>query len=214
MVGEPGALAPDEVAKAQADGAVVLDARSPEAFGAAHVPGALNVGLGSSFSTWAGTVLAAGAQVVLVLDRPADDLWEATWQLLRVGYAPPVGWLAGGMHAWRTSGRPFASLVQLSVHELHDRLAGDRHGLAVLDVRQPAEWAEGHIAGATFITGGELPGRLDDVPEASTVAVVCGSGYRSSVAASLLAAAGHAAVNVLGGMTAWTNAGYPVEQAG
>jgi hydroxyacylglutathione hydrolase len=81
----------------------------------------------------------------------------------------------------------------------------------VLDVRQPAEWADGHIAGATFVTGAELPGRIDDIPDAAVVATVCGSGYRSSVAASLLAAHGRTVINVLGGMTAWNTARYPTQ---
>lgn len=209
VLGEPPALDPEGFERARADGAVVLDTRAPEAFGAAHVPGALNVGAGSSFATWAGTVLGEGARTVVVLDRP-DDLWDVTWHLLRIGYPPPVGWLAGGMLAWRTAARPLASIEQITVHELRERVARDE--VAVLDVRQPAEWAGGHIPGATFVTGGELPSRLDDVPDARAVATVCGSGYRSSVAASLLAAGGRRVVNVLGGMSAWDAAGFPTER--
>ncbi len=78
----------------------------------------------------------------------------------------------------------------------------------VLDVRQPAEWAAGHVEGAVFITGAELPGRLDDVPRDKPLAVMCGSGYRSSVSASLLACRGLDVTNVLGGMSAWDAAGY------
>jgi hydroxyacylglutathione hydrolase len=208
VLGEPPALTPADFAAAVADGAVVVDTRSVEAFGAAHIPGALNVGLSSSFATWAGTVVPDGARVLLVLDRPGD-LWEVTWQLLRIGYSLPEGWLAGGMMAWRTAARPIHAIAQISVHDLKARLdAGD---VAVLDVRQPAEWAAGHIAGATFITGGELPAGLDDVPAAPVVATVCGSGYRSAVASSLLAAHGHHVINVLGGMTAWNNAHYPID---
>lgn len=208
VLGEPPALAPDAFAEAQADGAVVLDARSAEAFGAAHIPGALNVGLSSSFATWSGTVLADGARVLLVLDRPGD-LWDATWQLLRIGYDLPVGWLAGGMMAWRTAARPLEAIPQITVHELRSRL--DAGEVTVLDVRQPAEWAAGHIPGAAFVTGADLPARLDDVPDAAVVATVCGSGYRSSVASSLLAARGRSVINVLGGMAAWNTAHYPTE---
>jgi hydroxyacylglutathione hydrolase len=210
-LGEPPALPPEQFAATQADGAIVLDTRPADAFGAAHVPGARNAGLGSAFATWAGTVLPPDTRVLLVLDRP-DDLWEATWHLLRIGYAPPVGWLAGGMMAWRTSGRTFSQIPQISVHELKTRL--DRNDdLAVLDVRQPAEWADGHIPGATFITGAELPARLQDAPGGPEVATVCGSGYRSSVASSVLAAEGRRVVNVLGGMAAWNNAGYPTTRS-
>ncbi|MBW3575365.1 MAG: MBL fold metallo-hydrolase [Actinobacteria bacterium] len=206
VLGEPPALQPEEVTHLQADGAVVVDARAPEAFGAAHIPGALNVGLGPSFATWAGTVLPEGARVVLVLDRP-DDLWEAAWQLLRVGYDPPVGWLAGGMRTWRRS-RDIAHLAQITVHELRGRLQRDEVDL--LDVRQPAEWAAGHVPEAVFVTGAELPARAHELPDGKPLAVICGSGYRSSVSASLLAARrGLPVLNVLGGMAAWKQAGYP-----
>ncbi|MDQ6617028.1 MAG: rhodanese-like domain-containing protein [Actinomycetota bacterium] len=109
----------------------------------------------------------------------------------------------------RTAARPLRAIPQITVQDLKARV--DRGELAVVDVRQPAEWAAGHIPGARFITGAELPARLDDVPDAPVVATVCGSGYRSSVAASLLAAHGQRVVNVLGGMTAWNNAHYPTD---
>jgi hydroxyacylglutathione hydrolase len=205
---EPPALGPDAVRWAALDGAVVLDTRSPEAFGAAHVPGALNVGQGASFPTWAGTVLDEDATVVLVLDSPAD-LWPVAWDLLRIGYRLPIGWLAGGMPAWRTAALDLDRLPQITVHELRRRLAAGEVDL--LDVRQPAEWAEGHVEGAAFITGGELPQRLHDVRRTGRpLAVACGSGYRSSVAASLLDARTDLdVINVLGGMSAWKAAGYP-----
>lgn len=208
VLGEPPALTVDEFEDAIADGALVVDARSAEAFGGAHIPGALNVGLGSSFSTWAGTIVPEGARVLLVLDRP-DDLWEATWQLLRIGYDLPVGWLSGGMFAWRTAAKPLETTPQVTVHELRDRLSG----FHVLDVRQPGEWANGHIPDAQFITGAELPGRIDEVPDDLPLAVVCGSGFRSSASGSLLKQQGRdRVVNVIGGMSAWDAAGYETEE--
>lgn len=205
---EPPALQPDDFAAQIESGALVVDTRSAEAFGGAHVPGAVNVGLGSSFSTWAGTIIPDGARVLLVLDRPGD-LWDATWQLLRIGYDLPVGWLAGGIFAWRTAARPLETAPQISVHELHDRL-DEFH---VLDVRQPGEWTEGHIPGAQFITGAELPERFDEVPSDRAVAVVCGSGYRSSASGSFLRHKGHEYItNVLGGMSAWNSANYETKE--
>ncbi len=207
VLAEPPALSVTAFADKQGAGALALDTRSPEAFSGGHSPGALNVGLGSAFATWAGTVLPEGADILLVLDRP-DDLWEVTWQLLRIGYPSPIGWLSGGMTAWRTAARPIQTTPQITVHELKAQL--DSGQVDVLDVRQPAEWAAGHIEAAMFITGAELPGRLDEVPTDKSLAVICGSGYRSSVAASLLTREGRLPpLNVAGGMTAWQAAGYP-----
>ncbi|MDQ3885788.1 MAG: rhodanese-like domain-containing protein [Actinomycetota bacterium] len=210
QLAEPPALTVAEFAQQQQAGALILDTRAPEAFGGGHVPGALNVGLGSAFTTWAGTVLPDQAAVLLVLDQP-EDLWEATWQLLRIGYPLPRGWLRGGMTAWRTTARPVRSIPQITVHELKTRL--DRGEIELLDVRQPAEWHAGHVGGARWITGAELLDRADEVPDTRPLAVACGSGYRSSVATSLLAHRGLPnVVNVTGGMSAWNNAGYPVER--
>lgn len=203
---EPPALIPDEFERAIDDDTFVVDVRSPEAFAGGHLSGSLNVPNGGSFSTWAGTVLPEGARVLLVLDHPSE-LWEVIWQLLRIGYDLPAGWLSKGVAAWQTSGRRLEILGQMDVHELHSRLgAGD---IEVLDVRQPAEWDGGHIDGATFITGAELPERLRDVPDGSPVAVVCSSGSRSSICASLLVRSGRSEIfNVPGGMSAWSGAGH------
>ena len=204
---EPLALTPAELEARATDGAVVVDARAEEAYWGGHIPGAVNVPLGSAFPTWAGTVIPDGATIALVLDDP-DDLWDATWELLRIGYDVPVGWLSGGMLAWRRTGRDVRSRPQMTVRELE--AARDDPGVVVLDVRQPAERAGGHIPGSSYITGAELPARAGEVPFDRRVAVVCGSGFRSSVAASLLESMGHEhVVNVTGGMSAWRAAGFP-----
>jgi hydroxyacylglutathione hydrolase len=205
---EPPALTPRQFEQQQQAGAVVVDCRQVEAF-SAHIPGALNIGLSSSFSTWAGTVLPANATTLLVLDSP-NDLWEASWQLLRIGFSAPAGWLAGGMFAWRTTGKPLHMLPQVTIWDLHHHLQ-QKQDVEVLDVRQPGEWASGHIGNAQFITGSELPRRFKEVDTNRQVAVVCGSGYRSSVAASFLQHHGYKnVVNVLGGMSAWKAAELPI----
>ncbi|GJL51578.1 MAG: MBL fold metallo-hydrolase [Nitrospirales bacterium] len=206
---EPPALSPQQFERKQQEGGIVLDCRQAEAF-SSHIPGALNVGLGSSFPTWAGTVLPAEATVYLVLDGP-DDLKEVIWHLLRIGYPPPAGWLAGGMFAWRTASRPLQMLPQWSVQNLSEQLQKNSE-LQVLDVRQPAEWSAGHIPRAQYISGSELPHRIEEVDPKKAVAVICGSGYRSSVSASLLQHHGYKnVINVLGGMAAWKQAEFPLQ---
>jgi hydroxyacylglutathione hydrolase len=209
VLSEPPALQPKEFARRITEGALVVDCRAPEAFAGAHIPGALNVGAGTSFPTWAGSILPEDADLLLVVDDPAQ-LWDIYWKLLRIGYREPSGWLAGGMMAWRTSAQPLGSLPQWTPRELEARRR-ERNDLFILDVRQPAEWKAGHVPDAHHISGGELPEQLDNVPKEKPVAVYCGSGYRSSVAASLLRRSGHRNVyNVIGGFAAWEAEQLPV----
>jgi hydroxyacylglutathione hydrolase len=151
--------------------------------------------------------------LILVLERP-DDLWQVCWELLRIGYELPKGWLAGGMLAWRTAGMPIDVLPQWTIWQLRRNLERDRN-LMVLDVRQPAEWTAGHIAEALHISGAQITRRADEIPKEPPVAVICGSGFRSSVAASVLKRRGHKEVfNVLGGMTGWQAEDLPVTRGG
>jgi hydroxyacylglutathione hydrolase len=208
VLADPPPLGVDQFERMRRDGAIVLDCRSPEAF-SAHIPGALNVGVGNAFPTWAGSVLPYGTPLILVLERPGD-LWEVCWQLLRIGYDLPRGWLADGMLAWRTAGMPIDVLPQLTIWQLRRSIENDRD-LVVLDVRQPAEWSAGHIPKAVHVTGAEIASRADEIPKDRPVAAICGSGYRSSVAASVLKRRGHKEVfNVLGGMTGWQTEDLPV----
>ncbi|WP_447985497.1 MBL fold metallo-hydrolase [Nitrospira sp. Nam74] len=210
---EPPALSPASFKKACERGGLVLDCRPPEAFGGGHIPGALNAGLTPSFPTWAGTVLPPEQPYLLVMER-RDDLWTVCWHLLRIGYELPQGWLAGGMHEWRTAALPLQAIAQWTVWEL-DAARKRMPEILVLDVRQPQEWRDGHIGGAKYITGAELPRRMHEVPKDQPVAVICGSGYRSSVSASLLAHHGYQNLkNVLGGMAAWRKAGLPTTAPG
>ena len=210
MVAEPPALTVDLFAKLRDGGGIVLDTRRTEAFAGGHVPGALHVAIEGSFATWAGTILPDGAETLLVLDR-AEDLWEATWHLLRIGYPPPAGWLVGGMQGWRTTGMDVEGAAQLSVRSVAEGL---REGsLRVLDVRQPEEWAQGHVEGASFMTGADVPARIEELPPADgrPLAVICGGGFRSSVITSLLVSLGRSdAATVVGGMGAWRADGLPI----
>lgn len=116
------------------------------------------------------------------------------------------------MQAWRTTARDIDILPQWTVQMLKARLEKDSE-LLVLDVRQPAEWVASHIERAQFVTGGELPGQIDEVATDRPIATICGRSYRSSVSASLLQHHGHSnVVNVLSGRIAWNSAGFPITQ--
>ncbi|MGB8509982.1 MAG: rhodanese-like domain-containing protein, partial [Pyrinomonadaceae bacterium] len=142
----PAALTPREVAAHAEGGGVVLDIRTAEEFGAGHVPGAVNVGLGGQFASWAGSLVPMNASLVLVADSE-ELIAEAVLRLARVGHENVKGFLRGGMSAWHGAGLESATIEQISVAELRRRLDA-RHGLSVLDVRRPAEYAAGHVPDA------------------------------------------------------------------
>ena len=204
---QPVALSPAAFASAVEGGAVVVDTRHQLAFGGSHIPGALGIGLDPDLSTWAGWVAPYDRPLVLVLESEGD-LEEVVTRLARVGLDRVDGYLEGGMDAWIRDSRPLQPLPQLSTREVLDR----RQTLTVLDVRTQEEWEEGHIEGAIHVMGGHLQDRLEVLPDRQAeVAVLCGSGYRSTVAASILQRHGFRQVrNVPGGMDAWDSEGLPV----
>jgi hydroxyacylglutathione hydrolase len=195
--------------------ATVIDLRRPEAFGGAHIPGALNIGAGQNLSMWAAWV-APYDRPILLVGEEHTNLDEAQRSLIRVGLDDIRGYLKGGMSAWIERGLAQRHIPQISVKELADRLR--RHSTArrpfVLDVRSPGEWEAGHIDGAWHIPGGSLPQRANEVPDDFPVYVICGSGYRSSIAASVLARVKgrHELINVAGGMGAWNAQQLPTSQ--
>jgi rhodanese-related sulfurtransferase len=203
----PSSLSPAAVREKTAGGAVVLDTRPSNEYGAAHVPGALNIGLGGQFASWAGTLLPLETPIVLAAEDP-ERLDEARTRLARVGLETVPGYLDGGVEAWERAGLPLAKTEQIDVAELKERIAEDP-SLQVLDVRRPPEYASGHIAGAVSLPLGELAKRAAALDRSRPVAVICASGYRSSTATSLLERLGFPrSTNVVGGMNAWNAAGY------
>ena len=207
--GEP--LTPAQVADRMAAGVLVIDARSPAAFGAGHLPGAAFAGLGPNFTAWLGWLAPYDRDLILVLEDD-EQFIAARTELRRIGLDRVAGYLEGGIAAWCADGREVVTLPQMTVRELGERLAGGAGGLTVLDVRGDDEWANGHIPGAVHRHAGEIAqGAGVPVPTRGPVAVICGSGYRSSVAGSLLQGRGQAnPINVIGGMEAWQAAGLPM----
>jgi hydroxyacylglutathione hydrolase len=189
---------------------VVVDLRDQLAFGGGHLPGALGIGVSGSLSTWAAWIVPYETPILLVAESEAD-VEPAVRALVRVGLDDVRGWLAGGMGAWRRQGLPIDTLPQMSIPELAAALENGR-SVDVLDVRADGEWSAGHIDGALHVHGGLVGERLGELPRnGRPLAVICGSGYRSTAVASALKRAGFDNVrNVPGGMGAWRSAGLPV----
>jgi hydroxyacylglutathione hydrolase len=184
---------------------LIVDVRSKEAFAATHIPGAINIPAGPTLATWAGWVLPYDRPTLIVVDNP-NQMPEVTTQLLRVGFDDIQGYLEGGMDAWQNSGYEIGTLPMTSVHALSKQL----DEVTVLDARTEKEWNAGHVEGAIHIHGGTLQSNFELVPRDKPVVVICGSGYRGSIAASFLKREGYENVsNVPGGMSAWKSAGLP-----
>jgi hydroxyacylglutathione hydrolase len=204
-------LAGDDLDGALTRGAIVVDARSAEAHALARIPGSLSIPAGSSFGTWLGWMVDADTPVVLLVHR-TGDLDDLSRQALRIGYEAMAGHIDGGFEGWRRSGRPVEVGRAYDVDALaRDLAAGGDTAPFVIDVRQAAEFESGHVPGAVHIGAGELPDRLEALPGDRAIATVCASGYRSSVAASVLRARGFERVMaVRGGVPDWEARGYPV----
>jgi len=205
----PQALTPER-AQEQAD--VLLDVRSATDFGAGHVPGSVNIGLGGQFAMWAGSLIPLNAAIVIIADTGAQ-VDEAVLRLARVGIENVKGYLEGGVQAWRDAGLPVETIPQLSVAELKEQMADSE--LQIVDVRRPGEYVNGHVPRALNAPLASLDKSLGPLPlqKNKPTAVICAGGYRSSAAASLLQKQGFSnLLNVSGGTGAWVNAGYPVEK--
>lgn len=194
VLGRPGVPAHLDAAgfaAAVAAGAHVVDGRGRAQFAAGHLPGSLNIELTDSFASYVGWFVPFGAAVALLLPEPLGEaLEEATTQLFRIGYDRVAGALAGGLAAWTASGGPVESYPTTTIEALHADTVAGRDAYA-LDVRDPHEWREdGVIPGAIRIPLGDLSGRLASIPRGAPITVMCKSGARASIAASLLDAAG------------------------
>jgi hydroxyacylglutathione hydrolase len=187
---------------------VLIDTRSILAFGSAHIPGALNIGGSPMLSIWAGSLLDPEKPILLVLEND-NDLDEIVRLFIRTGFTKFAGYLVGGMKAWDNAGYPFAQIPQMSVHDLKKN--GQR--FQILDVRSNREWKGGHVPGARHIFLSELRTRIGELDPNKPTAVYCATGYRASIAASILKAEGFAEIsNVPGSWHAWKKAKYPVER--
>jgi glyoxylase-like metal-dependent hydrolase (beta-lactamase superfamily II)/rhodanese-related sulfurtransferase len=184
-------LSPDGLRTAIAGGAHLVDGRGRRAFANGHLPGSLNIELTDSFASYVGWFVPFGASIVLVLPDPLDEaVDEATAHLFRIGYDRIGGVLEGGTDAWVAAGGALESYAVTTAREAAQEVAGGT-GSQLLDVRYPNEWRdEGVVAGAIELSIGDLQERLDTLPRDRPITVMCKSGARASIAASMLDAAG------------------------
>jgi hydroxyacylglutathione hydrolase len=205
-------LTPRQVELKRAEGALLVDIRTDLQFDDAHVGGAiaitaLRAGFGSKLA-W----LADHEQEVVLIGRDDADALHAADLAAAVGVTRFGGYLAGGMTSWREDRRPVERIERVALDALHERWEADRDRFQVLDVRERDEWDAGHIPGSASTPYHDLDGVPSDLDAQRPIAVVCASGQRAAVGASLLQARGASEVwhVVDGGVPRWERSGWPL----
>lgn len=193
------ALSVDEFKNLMDKEVIILDTRHAEKFTSGFVPGSFSIGLEGRFAEWAGSLLPFDRTILLVTEPGKEK--ESVVRLARVGFNKMSGYLDGGFEAWKHAGEPIDMIVDIEADELIMDLPHDKN-LVVLDVRKPAEYADGHLKNAVNLPLDDLtdPGNMGDIEEHHNLYVHCAGGYRSVIAASMLKRQGiHNLRNVLGG---------------
>jgi hydroxyacylglutathione hydrolase len=206
-------LPPAELARALEAGIPVVDVRPPERYAESHVPGTLNISWGSDFLKWAGWLLPYDRPIALIADDAS--VLRVVEELQIIGLDSVAGyWSPASVQSAEGVESEALSYERVSAREASGLLGRSGRDMAVLDVRAPDEYAEGHIPDSENIPLYHLQQRLDEVPEDRTVLVYCGSGTRSAIAASILSAqGGRRVVEMYSGFDGWQEQGCPVERA-
>ncbi|NHE59538.1 MBL fold metallo-hydrolase [Cyclobacterium plantarum] len=188
-------------AAANETGAVVLDTRAPEQFAKGFIPNAINIGIDGSFAVWVGTLIPDVKQEILVVaDKGREE--EVITRLARVGYDHALGYLKGGIAAWKKSGRDIDTISMVSVDELASLVAKVKD-LKILDVRKASEHQSEHLIGAENIPLDYINENMAEIDKEKPCYVHCAGGYRSMIFNSVLRARGYDnLVDIQGGFDA------------
>jgi hydroxyacylglutathione hydrolase len=203
-------LAPLRRERAREEGALLVDVRTPEQFDDAHVPGSVcipivEVGFGTKLA-W----VADHDEEIVLIGRDDDDAAHAAALAASIGLRNIGGFLHGGMTSWRIEGKEVASIERVDVDGLHERW----DQVQILDVREKREWDDVRIPRSLHIPYHDIHGIPEQLEDGKPVAVICASGRRSVVAASLLQRFGRDDVLhvVEGGVGTWARRGYDAER--
>lgn len=188
--------------------ALMLDVRSPREFAEAHIPNSIFIGLDGSFAPWVGELI-VDVQQAIILIAPEGREEEAVTRLSRVGFDNTMGYLQGGIDAWKGSGRETDQVTSVTAKDLEEVLTEERN--RIFDVRKASEYQSEHIVDAVNVPLREINEHLAAFPKDQDFYVHCAGGYRSMIAASILKSRGfHNLTDVQGGFKAIKEADIPV----
>lgn len=201
------ALSPEAFeAAANETGALMLDVRNAQDFAAAFVPNSINIGLQGSFAPWVGALIPDIKQEILLIAEPGTEE-EAVTRLSRVGYDFVIGYLDGGIDAWKKAGLETDSITSITADEMADILAQDADA-PVLDVRKKSEYLSEHILTAENAPLDNVNDAMSMIDKNKTYYVHCAGGYRSMIFTSIMRARGFDnLVDVKGGFKAIKESG-------
>ena len=200
-------LSPREFEVAASEtGAVMLDTRNPEVYAEGFVPNSINIGLNGQFAPWVGALIPDVKQQLLLITEPGMEE-ESIKRLARVGYDFVIGFLDGGINAWKEAGFETDTVGRITAEELEDQFNAET---VLIDVRKPGEFAAEHVDGAKSIPLDFMNNYLSEFPKDKHIILHCAGGYRSMIAASILKARGwDNLVDVIGGFGAIAKTSIP-----
>jgi len=194
-------------AMANHEGALVLDTRHQEEFAKEHIPNSIFIGIDGSFAPWVGALIPDLQQpIVFITEEGREE--EIVTRLSRVGYDNTLGYLKGGVKAWKEAGKEIDSVKSIPATEFaSDIKSGD---LTVLDVRKPSEFQSEHVEDAQNFPLDYINDNFDELDKNQTYHVHCAGGYRSMIAASIMKSRGvHNLVDIAGGFKAISETDIP-----
>ena len=176
-----------EVAANETD-ALILDVRDKTAFVKGFIPNSIFIGLDGSFAPWVGALIADMKQPILIV-APSERNEETVKRLARVGYDNSIGYLEGGFEAWEKAGKEIDSIETINADKLED-IYTKNPAIQLLDVRKPSEWESAHIENSQNFALDFINKQMSERDKNTLYYMHCRSGYRSTVAASILKARG------------------------
>ncbi|WP_299106271.1 rhodanese-like domain-containing protein [uncultured Winogradskyella sp.] len=202
-------LKPEEFeALANHESALVLDVRTQADFIKSHIPNSIFIGLNGGFAPWVGALIKDIKQPI-VLVVPEGKSKEAITRLSRVGYDNTLGYLEGGLEAWKEAGKDIETLESISAEEFAAKAKANK--LNILDVRKDGEYLSSHLEGVQHLSLDFINEKMNEVDKDKTYYVHCAGGYRSVIAESILKARGYdKLIDVEGGFGAIKNTDLPV----
>ena len=183
------------------EGALVLDTRHQDVFAAGFIPNSIFIGIKGSFAPWVGTLITDLHQPIVFLAEPGKEE-EVVTRLARVGYDNTLGYLEGGIEAWKAAGKEVDTIGGIEARPLLEKMDTDPD-LHVIDARKPTEYENGHVEKTVNLPLDYLSARMNALDRNETYYVHCQSGYRSMIFASILKARGFEnVIDVKGGYKA------------